>query len=174
MPTSLRCALVALLPLTLQLGCADKPPPRAGRPPPPRGMYGSPWQPAPPPPPPVPPPPPPQQQQAPAGPETIVIHEAEMFGELQARAGATVVMLTRVITSRTEPEIGNQGVLSQKVKSASGEIWVEIARVEVKSKMDSDNRITLTIKDEEKRFQQGVYGFPFAPNSKLRLKWEWQ
>lgn len=104
----------------------------------------------------------------------IVIHEAELFGELHARAGKTVTIASKVITTRTEPEVGNKGLLMQRLDDSSTDVWVPVADVVVKSKLDKQARISVTITDEKKSFPDGKKLVAFAPKSRMRLRWEWQ
>lgn len=113
---------------------------------------------------------------APHGPYVTVIHEADIFGELVSRIGKTVTISSNLSTSTTEPQIGNKGVVYQAEGSAasSADTWVAIADVEVKSKLDKNSRISVTIVSEKKDLSTGKKLVPFAPKSRLRLKWEWQ
>jgi hypothetical protein len=110
----------------------------------------------------------------PPDPPTIIIHEAELYGELHAHAGKTATIATRVITTKIEPEIGNKGVLFQRLNDSNNDVWVPIADVVVKSKLDKQSRITVTITAEKKEFPAGQKVVPLAPKSRMRLKWEWQ
>jgi hypothetical protein len=108
-------------------------------------------------------------------PPVIVIHEAELYGALHARAGKTVTISSKVITSTTEPEIGNKGVLYQRLdNSSSKDVWVPVADCVVKTKLDKQSEISVTITDEKKEFPAGQKVNPFAPKSRMRLRWEWQ
>lgn len=104
----------------------------------------------------------------------IIIHEAELYGELSAHAGKTATIATKVITTKTEPEIGNKGVLHQRLNDSNNDVWVPVADVVVKSKLDKQSRITVTITAEKKEFPSGQKIVPFAPRSRMRLRWEWQ
>jgi hypothetical protein len=110
----------------------------------------------------------------PPPPPDIIIHEAELYGELSAHAGKTATISTKVITTKTEPEIGNKGVLHQRLNDSNNDVWIPVADVVVKSKLDKQSRITVTITAEKKEFPSGQKIVPFAPKSRMRLRWEWQ
>lgn len=104
----------------------------------------------------------------------IVIHQADIFGQLVGHAGKTVMISSNLTTSSTPPEIGNKGSLFQSLDDAAAENWVLIAEIEIKTKLDKHGQISATITSEKKDYPAGKKFSPFSPRAHYRLQWEWQ
>jgi hypothetical protein len=155
-------------------GACSPPPPRPvqSAPLPPRSgpAWGMPGAQAPPPA--APPPSAPLAATAPP-PNTIVIHEADLFGEVQSRAGTTVHVLPLVAT-RAPPSAGVKGVLFRGVSEAEGTQWLAIAEVTVKKGSDGGSNMQLTITDEKKDALIGGRKVDhFAKGVRVKFRWEY-
>jgi hypothetical protein len=107
-------------------------------------------------------------------PTTIVIHQADLFGEIQSRAGTTVHVLSLVTTSKDPPAAGTKGVLFRKLDGATTTDWLNIADVVVKKAPDAAGKMQLTITDEKKDvLVEGKKSNHFAKNVRVKLRWEW-
>jgi len=151
--------LVALLSLT---ACPQKPVPDPTPAP----------TPAPPPPrvtPPAPPTPTP-------GPQDIVINQADLFGQFEARQGALVTIRALIVTAKNKPQAGHKGVISCAPNGGgSDDDWVAVADVEVKKPLDDGGRIQVRLTNPNKPLLMpgGKKPQPLPKNARLRLRWEY-
>ncbi len=104
---------------------------------------------------------------------TIVIHEADLFGEIQARAGVTVHVLSLVAT-RAPPGAGVKGVLFRGLEGGADTEWLAIADVTVKKDADAAGTLQLTITDEKKdALVGGKKVNHFVKGVRVKLRWEY-
>lgn len=106
-------------------------------------------------------------------PPDIIIHEADVFGEIHARAGSTVQMLSLVAT-RTPPGPGVKAVLMRGVEAGGDTEWVAIADVTVQKELDATGQMHLTITDEKKDVLVGGRKVNhFVKGVRVKLHWEY-
>jgi hypothetical protein len=104
---------------------------------------------------------------------TIVIHEADLFGEIQGRAGTTVNVLSLVAT-RAPPGAGVKGILLRSVEGGAETEWVHIADVTVKRESDGAGNLQLTITDEKKdALLGGKKVNHFVKGTRVKFRWEY-
>lgn len=104
---------------------------------------------------------------------TIVIHEADLFGEIQSRTGATVHVAPLVAT-RTPPGVGVKGVLFRGVEDQGNTAWLAIADVTVKKESNGGSDMQLTIDDEKKdALIGGKKVNHFTKGVRVKLRWEY-
>lgn len=147
-------------------GCAPKPvvpdplPPVAPAP-----VAPAPIVPAAPPPPPEPPPPPP-----------IVVNQADLFGQLEAKQGPLVTIRALLVMTKNRPAAGSKGSLSYSTGEDGAEKdWQPIGEVEVKRPLDDRSHIQVRLLEGDKPVLmpgQKKPG-PLPKHVRLRLRWEY-
>lgn len=104
---------------------------------------------------------------------TIVIHEADLFGEIESRTGTTIHVLPLVAT-RTPPAVGVKGVLLRGVEEGGNTEWLPIADVTVKKEPDERSNLQLTITDEKRdALIGGKKVNHFAKGVRVKFRWEY-
>lgn len=157
-----RNGVIAALLLFVMPACVTPPPP----------------EPDPLPPPVVKPPPPPEPKPAPPVYEqkVIVIHQADLHGQFESKQGSTITIRALLMMSKTQPQVGNRGVLfATPVGAPVDSDWIPLGDVEVKKPLDSDGRMQVTITGDDKKFVApgSKRPTPLARNTRVRLRWEW-
>jgi len=111
-------------------------------------------------------------------PPAIVIHEADLYGQIVGRQGKTVTVLSMLVTSNTQPDVGNRGVLFRKIEGGESE-WEPIADVEVKSKLDAGGKLQVDITAEKEEAaaieakSTKKKASPISPKARVKLRWQW-
>jgi hypothetical protein len=109
-----------------------------------------------------------------AEPPPIIIHHADLHGRFEHKQGSTITIRALLMMTKTQPEVGNKGVLYCSAGEGKEEEWVALGDVEVKKQLDADGRIQLKITGDEKKFvHPGKKGSPLVKNTRMRLSWEW-
>jgi hypothetical protein len=107
----------------------------------------------------------------------IVIHQADLHGQFENKQGSTITIRALLMMTKTQPAVGNKGVLfcSPAGAGAQGEEeWVPLGDVEVKKPL-ADGKIQVKIIDDEKKFMMpgGKKATPLVKNTRIKLRWEW-
>lgn len=104
---------------------------------------------------------------------TVVIHQADLFGEIQGRVGSTVHVLSLVAT-KAPPAAGVKGILLRGSDVAGDGEWVHIADVTVKKEADGGGNLQLTITDEKKDALIGGKKLNhFVKGVRVKFRWEY-
>lgn len=106
----------------------------------------------------------------PAAPPPIIVHQADLHGQLESKHGSTLTIRALLMMTKTQPEVGNKGVLFYAPESAQGEgDWVNLGDVEVKKALDANGKLQVKIVGDKNTAKKPS---SLAKNARLRLRWE--
>jgi len=106
----------------------------------------------------------------------VIIHHADIHGNLVRRAGPRLTIEPLVATSSTLPAKGNKGGLYHQATGAGGDRqWLLVADVEVAESMTPGSSLQLDIVEvKDDALVEGEEAEDlFAPDTRLMLRWEW-
>jgi hypothetical protein len=106
----------------------------------------------------------------------LVVHQADLHGRLQRRAGERLFIEPLVSTSSTKPAKGNRGGIYRQARLSDDETeWRLVADVEVAATLSDGASLEVLIVDEKEdaRGDGEEDTDLFAPGTPLMLRWEW-
>lgn len=106
----------------------------------------------------------------------VIIHQADMHGKLERRAGHRLTIEPLVATSSRLPAKGNKGGLYRGATDPDDDHpWLLVAEVEVAESMTPGSSLQLDVVEvKEDALVEGEEAeHLFAPNTRLMLRWQW-
>lgn len=108
----------------------------------------------------------------------IIIHTADLYGQILGRNGPTFSIASMLVTSeKTRPVVGNKATLYGRAEGSNDEgAWVQIAEAVVKTTLDAGGKIQIKITSDEKKAAAGPGGAKLAAlvkGARVKVTWEW-